>query len=352
MAKFMIAHLNHGQYGNVHILQSATCEAMHQKQFAHDPRLAGMGYGFIRSEQNGQTIAYHTGGSAYFNTMLALIPAENIGFFISYNTPVADLYQPLASFVDHFYPAPPTQTEEAPSGTAQRIAALSGSYVSSRVAYDSPQKLVSWQADTLAVGPGPNHTLQVGARTYAEIEPGLFRQVNGPRLLTYRTGEQGQVTQLFFGPFAYFKVPWVQTAGFQLSLAAGSLLILLAAAPAWLISWFVRRRRGGARSSRWAQAARWTAAGFGLFNTVLLAWFMIGLLGFVNSFVFPAAAMTTLTWLWWINVPVLLALGLFTLLAWKKREWSPAWRIHYTLVTLAAALFVVFLVNWDLLAGL
>jgi hypothetical protein len=79
------------------------------------------------------------------------------------------------------------------------------------------------------------------------------------------------VTQLFFGPFAYFKAPWVQTAGFQLILAAGSLLIVLTAAPAWLISWFVRRRRGGARSSHWAQAARWTAAGSGLFSAVLLA---------------------------------------------------------------------------------
>ncbi|RIK37373.1 MAG: hypothetical protein DCC55_24405, partial [Chloroflexi bacterium] len=352
MAKFMIAHLNGGAYGDGRILQSETAASMHQMHFVHDPRLNGIGYGFMVSEQNGQTIAWHTGGSAHFNTMLALVPAENIGFFLSYNTPVADLYQPLVSFVDHFYPAVPVETAEPPADTAQRIAALSGSYVSSRVAYDSPQKLATWLAESLTVRSGPDNTLLVGPRTYTEIEPGLFRQVDGPRLLTHRTDEQGRVAQLFFGQFAYFKVPAYQTAGSQLLMAAGSLLLLLTAGPIWLVDWFVRRRRGGVRPGRWAQWARWTAVGFGLFNAALLGWFVVSLLGFAESFVFPAAPTTMLTWLWWINIPAVLALLLFTVLAWREQGWGTLWRIHYTLVMLAAVLFVAFLVNWNLLAGI
>jgi CubicO group peptidase (beta-lactamase class C family)/pimeloyl-ACP methyl ester carboxylesterase len=352
MAKFMIAHLNGGAYGDGRILQSETADAMHQLQFAHDPRLNGVGYGFMVSEQNGQTIAWHTGGSAHFNTMLALIPAENIGFFLSYNTPVADLYQSLVSFVDHFYPAPPDEAVQPPDGTAQRIAALSGSYVSSRVAYGSPQKLATWQAESLAVRPGSDNTLLVGSRTYQEIEPGLFHQVDGPRRLTYRTDAHGQVTELFFGQFAYFKVPGYGAAGFQLLLASASLLILLVAGPLWLVDWLVRRRRGGVQPSRWAQWARWTAVGFGLFNTALLGWFVVLLLGFADSFVFPAATTTLLTWLWWINLPAVLALVFFTILAWREQGWGTLWRIHYTLVTLAAVLLMAFLMNWNLFAGL
>jgi CubicO group peptidase (beta-lactamase class C family)/pimeloyl-ACP methyl ester carboxylesterase len=352
MAKFMIAHLNGGAYGDGRVLQSETAAAMHQLQFAHDPRLNGMGYGFMVSKQNGQTIAWHTGGSAHFNTMLALIPAENVGFFLSYNTPVADLYQPLVSFVDHFYPAPPADVAPPPADTAQRIAALSGSYVSSRVAHNSPQKLATWLAESLTVRPGPGNTLIVGPRAYSEIEPGLFRQVDGPRLLTYRTDGQGRVTELFFGQFAYFKAPGYRAAGFQLLLAAGSLLILLTAGPLWLVDWFVRRRRGGLRPGWWAQWARWTAVGFGLFNAALLGWFIVSLLGFTETFVFPAATTALLTWLWWLNIPAVLALLLFTVLAWREQGWGTLWRVHYTLVTLAALLFVVFLVNWNLLAGL
>jgi len=349
MAKFMIMHLNHCQVGDAHILQEASCAVMHQRQFAYDPRVNGMGYGFMVSEQNGKSIAWHTGGSAYFNTMLALIPDENVGFFISYNTPVAELYQSLINFVDHFYPAPVTATVAPPIDSAQRIAALRGNYVSTRVAHQSPQKLVTWQSEALTVKPGANNTLQVGSRTYTEIEPGLFHQVDGPRALIYRTDPQGQVTQIFWGSFAYFKIPWYQTVSFQLLLAGSALLIMLTAALAWPVEWLVRRRRGGKRPGRWAAAARWTAVGLALLNSGLLVWFLALLLGFGDTFVFPMATIMTITRLWWINLPGIVALLIFTILAWKDHYWGTARRIHYTLVTLAAVTFLWFLLNWNLL---
>lgn len=349
MAKFMIAHLNHGQVGAARILQDATCDLMHQKHFAHDPWVNGVGYGFMVSQQNGQTITWHTGGSAHFNTMLALIPAENVGFFVSYNTPIADLYQPLVSFVNTFYPAPATTAIQPPSDTAVRIAALSGNYVSSRVAHSSPQKLAGWFSEALVVTPGANNTLQVGARTYAEVEPGLFRQVDGTRQLTYRTNEQGDVTQLFFGQFAYFKVPWYQTATNQLLMAAVALLMMLTAGIAWAVDWLRRRRRGVVTAGRWATVARWAVVALGLLNSGLLAWFVVALLGFADTFVFPTQTVTLLTWLWAINIPALLFILLFTIRAWFNHDWRPAWRIHYTLAALAGVLFLGFLINWHLL---
>lgn len=349
-AKFMIAHLNHGQYGSRRILQAETCEIMHEKQFAHDPRVNGNGYGFMVSRQNGQTIAWHSGGSAHFNTMLALIPDQNVGFFISYNAPIADLYQPLVSFVDHFYPLTASESIQPPTDTGVRIAALSGSYVSSRVAHTSAQKLAGWMTETLAVRPGPANTLLVGPRRYIEVEPGFFREINGPRTLTYRADEQGRVTQLFFGQFAYFKVPWYQTAGSQLLMAAVSLAVALTAALAWAVDWLIRRRRGGVGAGRWPTVARWTAVGLGVFNTALLAWFFTALLGFADSFIFPAALLTALTWLWWLNIPAVIVLLAFIVLAWRTHAWRLAWRVHYTLVTLAAGVLVVFLMNWNLLA--
>lgn len=352
MAKFMLTQLNQCQSGAARILQEATCAAMQQMQFAHDPHVNGVGYGFMVSVQNGKTLVWHTGGSAHFNTMLALIPAEHVGFFISYNTPVADIYQPLVSFVDHFYPAPPTPTVTAPADSAQRIAALSGAYVSSRVAYQSAQKWPTWYAEGLTVRPGANNTLQVGARTYTETEPGVFQQIDGPRVLTYRTDAQGQVTQLFWGQFAYFKIPWYQAAGLQLLVAAGALLVLLTAALAWLMDGVVRRWRHRARTSRWTPAVRWTAVVLGLGNSGLLAWFLIAMLGYADTYVFPTATITLLTQLWWVNVPAVLALLLFSSMAWQQHDWSLAWRLHYTLVTVASVVFLAFLLNWHLLAGL
>jgi CubicO group peptidase (beta-lactamase class C family) len=351
MANFMLAHLNGGQLGAARILAEATSAAMQQRQFAHDPHVNGMGYGFMWSMQNGKEILWHTGGSAYFNTMMALIPEEEVGFFVSYNTPVGDLYQPLAGFVDHFYPAAAAESVEPPAETAQQIAALQGRYVSSRVAHQSSQKLVTWQAEALTVQPGPHQTLQVGTRIYRATAPGVFQQVDGPRTLTYRTDEQGEISQIFWMQFAYFKVPWYQTALSQLLFAGGALLIMLSGVVAWPVAWLVRRRRGQTAVA-WSSWARWTAAGTALFNLLLLGWFLGTLLGFAESFVYPTATVDRLTWLWWLNIPVLLLLFVFTGLAWRRRVWPVGWRVHYTLVTAAALLFVLFLANWHLLSGL
>lgn len=352
MAKFMLAQLNHCQAGQARLLQKTTCTAMQRMQFAHDPHVNGVGYGFMISVQNGKTLVWHTGGSAHFNTMLALIPEERVGFFISYNTPVVDVYQPLVRFVDHFYPAAPTPTVSAPVDSAQRIAALSGAYVSSRVAHQSVQKWPTWYAEGLTVQPGVNNTLQVGARTYTETEPGIFHQIDGPRVLTYRTNAQGEVTQLFWGQFTYFKIPWVQAAGFQILVAVGALLVLWTAALAWLVDGLVGWWRKRERSSSWAAVARWAVVGLGLYNSLLLSWFLVALLGYADTYVFPTATMRLLTQLWWLNGPAVAALLGFTLLAWRQPDWRLAWRIHYTVVTGASLVFLAFLLNWHLLAGL
>lgn len=350
MANFMLAYLNGGQFGAGRILEEATVAAMLQKQFAHDPHVYGMGYGFMWSTQNGKELLWHTGGSAYFNTMMALIPEEQVGFFISYNTPIGDLYQPLLSFVDHFYPPASAEAVAPPAPAAQEMAALQGNYVSSRVAHTSNQKFVTWQAEALTVQPGANDTVLVGTRTYRATEPGLLQQVDGPRTLTYRTDEQGQVTQLYWGQFAYVKVPWVQTPGAQALFAGGALLLMLTGVVAWPIAWFVHRRRGQSVAA-WTRWARWVAAGIGILNLVLFGWFIGALLGFAESFVYPTATVNLLTWLWWVNVPALLALLVFTVLVWRRRVWGPVGRVHYALVTVANLLFVAFLANWHLLAG-
>ncbi len=80
MAHFMIAHLNGGRYSSARILDEASVEAMHSLQFVHDPWLMGMGYGFMVSEENGHSVSWHTGGSAHFSSLLALIPDEDVGF--------------------------------------------------------------------------------------------------------------------------------------------------------------------------------------------------------------------------------------------------------------------------------
>ena len=63
----------------------------------------------------------------------------------------------------------------------------------------------------------------------------------------------------------------------------------------------------------------------------------------------PTAAVSTITRLWLLSVPLTLGVVVLDVLAWKDRYWGVARRVHYSLVALAAVLFVSFLSHWNLI---
>ena len=104
------------------------------------------------------------GESARFVTALALLPESDVGLLVSYNTPPADGTSILFRFLDVFYPIErvPPQPATVP-GWAARADAVPGTYISSRVAHTSPQKLITWLG-TLPVRATGEGELAVGAR--------------------------------------------------------------------------------------------------------------------------------------------------------------------------------------------
>ena len=108
MASFMIAHLNGGQLpgGAGKILETATAKQMQTSLWSPDVRLKGFAYGFMEVVLNGQRILYHGGDIDPFHGLLVLIPDQNLGFFVAYNTDTsAGLWAAdLVSFVEHYFP--------------------------------------------------------------------------------------------------------------------------------------------------------------------------------------------------------------------------------------------------------
>jgi CubicO group peptidase (beta-lactamase class C family) len=85
MAKFMIAHLQDGQYKDTRILQASTAQEMHRRHYTQDPRGSGMAYGFMEIPINGQITIGHGGGRTVYFTGFVLLPKHNVGLFVSYN---------------------------------------------------------------------------------------------------------------------------------------------------------------------------------------------------------------------------------------------------------------------------
>ena len=106
MAKFMIAHLQNGRYGDAQILKEETAIQMHSQLYTPDPRMAGMAHGFFENFINGQRVISHGGDTLLFHSGLFLIPDQNLGIFISTNaTGGAGVGDAVAlAFADRYFP--------------------------------------------------------------------------------------------------------------------------------------------------------------------------------------------------------------------------------------------------------
>jgi hypothetical protein len=349
MGRFMIAHLENGAYGDARILREDTARLMHAQQFTHDPRLAGLAYGFIVSHENDQNIVWHDGGTPRFVSHLVLLPEHRTGFFVVYNTPPADSRAAGTAFLDRYFPAGPPPAPLPSTDGGAHLGALAGTYVPARLNHTSAQKLVDW-IKAVDVAVDGNGTLLLAGQPYAEIEPGLFQQVGGERRLAVDRDARGQIVRLYWGPIAYLRIPSYQAPLPQLAILASSLVLLLSGLLAWPLHALVRWRR---RSPSWpvgARRARWAAAVLGAVSVALVAWYLLLMLGFADSYVFPTDRVVTLTRLFWLVPLGAAGVAVLAVVAWRRRYWNGAWRVHYSLVAAAGLVLVGWLGFFNLLA--
>src|SRR5207302_8866095 len=135
MTRFIIAHLQDGQFNGARILKPETSELMHSRQFSAHPAMTAMALGFYEESRNGHRIIGHAGDTVYFHSDLHLIPDAGVGFFVSYNSAGkgedSDRTALWEKFLDRYFPYRPSV--EAPvASAAQDARTVSGLYMSSR----------------------------------------------------------------------------------------------------------------------------------------------------------------------------------------------------------------------------
>ena len=131
------------------------------------------------------------------------------------------------------------------------------------------------------------------------------------------------------------------------------MLVFLSAFFIWLIRPLIRRLRGKNLQIERLPSRAWLLAGVvGTLNLV----FIIGLplsLWFYGAWKLaygvPAFAIAFLS-LPLIATVLTLGLAVFTVLGWTNKYWSVMARAHYSLITLAALVFIPFLLYWNLLS--
>jgi hypothetical protein len=182
-----------------------------------------------------------------------------------------------------------------------------------------------------------------------EVEPLVFKTVDGWKTVIFRADEQGKITHLFLdNENAFERVAWYEAPYFSRAMLAIG-LIGLSSALATGVAGIVLRRHPGSHHGRGPRLARqWAIAASGaalLLVAALLRFIQTGGLNYGATL--EAWLLLGLAWLaalLLVGVPILAVVG------WHRSYWGKAWRLHYTLVALAAVEFVWVLAHWNLLS--
>jgi CubicO group peptidase (beta-lactamase class C family) len=367
VARFMIAHLPQDPtaaagISGPRILKESTLQQMHTTLYTQDPRLLGTAYGFFDFSDNGQRTIGHNGEAEPDNSMLFLVPDQNLGVFVSYNSmggeePASQHLGFQRAFFDHYYPAPAVEPLQPPADFAERAGRFVGTYRLTRSAYTTFEKFMGFfGANTVKVSDAGDGTLLLhtpwGDWRFVEVQPLYFRQVDANLGIAFREDDRGRISHLFADVtpmYAFEKLNWYETPAFNMALLGLCVLLFLSMIPVAAIR-AIRDRRLSAAPKPALRGAR------------VAYWIMLGIC--VLNLLFVAGM-----WLWGNPKPVygvsmifqiVLGLGVlaavltagalvYGVLAWKNSYWGPVTRAYYTLVAVAAVGFVWFLNYWNLL---
>ncbi|HLO14052.1 MAG TPA: serine hydrolase domain-containing protein [Anaerolineales bacterium] len=354
MAQFMIAHLQDGQYGDTRILQKTTAQQMHQRQFANDPRLNGFALGFFDLNQNQQHILEHGGGMPTFHTLMALLPEQNIGVFISYNSAegILAVGETFQAFLDHYYPIDNASKPEPLLGFTERATKFTGQYRTTRFIYTKIGRI----AHLGGLGFGrvivnPDGTLSLDfdvprgqfTGNYIEVAPLLFQEINGPEKLIFKEDSKGNITHLFINSIphqAFEKIAWYETAWFSQRILFVCLAMFLSVVVAFVGSLVWTRRN--------PDLFRSVAFGTSILAIVLVFGFLSMLSGYWPADTAPSITRILLGLA--LSMPILTGvLVILAVRAWLRGHSGLVARIHYSLVAIALIVFIWFLRTWNLL---
>lgn len=359
-ARFMLAHLNDGQLGSGRVLKAETARQMREPLYRPSEKTSAMCYGFMEQQRNGVRIVGHGGDTLWFHSLLELIPDKKVGFFVSFNTEssVGAREVVFDAFLKRYFPGPEIPHIAANKDSHERIERVVGEYGGTRYSHSTVTKAASLM-DSYRIKQNGDDTITLSSgdssRRYVEIEPYVFRELDGPGRLVFKEDDNGRVTYLLFanGPAAAaVRREWYETSISHAGLLGGCLAVFLSALVFWPVIAF---------SVRGLQSSYILRTHFsGLLSC--LAWLLSGIaIAFLCTAAFALQEPTDIVF----GLPLLLkrvllapqfvaglsavtALG--CLIAWINGYWRFTGRLHYTLVALAGIGFTWLLYYWNLLA--
>ncbi len=365
ITNFMIMHLQNGVFRDATILQEETVTQMHGQLFTQHPKLPGWCHGFYEGEINGRRVIQHEGDMNNYLSLLALIPEENIGLFISINGGKGIISKfreiVLNRFMDHYYPSEKKEKYTDELFMMNDINRFRGTYRLNRYSRLSFEKILGAVLES-RIKVNPDHSLTVYFPSVLNEPPShwirvdtlLFRNKTDGTYMAFYENTDGSITYVNYGvevPANHEKIPWIHSGIFNLFLIAIILIFFISVIPGWQIVWLVRKiRKRRKERGIWEKRIRSTAilvSGLNLLFIIVLMIALITAFGQLtsdNPVVFVIVFMIPL-------IAALLTIVLITFLihVWKHKLWKLSGRIYFTGVVIAATAYIWVLNYWNFL---
>ena len=231
-----------------------------EERLGNRAKAGEMGLGYFDLSRHGRRVVGHGGDIVGWHSQFELYPEENTGIFISYNGDGNDsdssnnLREDLAQgFADRYFPGDVVKASGS-KNSADRARQVAGSYVPSRVPWAS--FAAAWvptlfPATIEQTGDGG---LKDGKTQYVEVEPWVWRQVDGRSAFAAQV-EDGKVVSLSQGP-ALTLIPMTPVQQMLAPVFGICLVLLLVVTVAWPIG-ALRRRRALARGREVGVPVSW-----------------------------------------------------------------------------------------------
>nr|WP_298718519.1 serine hydrolase domain-containing protein [uncultured Steroidobacter sp.] len=276
IARFMLAHLNQGRFGEAEILRADTARLMHGTPLTILPRVDRMLLGFWEANYKGRRVIAHGGDTQWFHSDLRLYIDDGVGMFVACNSMGKGMVaidmriELFEKFADRYLPVPDWSAGRGVDEQTAREHAqlLAGSYVSSRRSESSFMSLLNLvgSIDVIAYDDGTIGVSMVRngsgtPRRWREVEPFVWQLEGSSRLLSAEVRD-GAVARFSFdevSPFMVFERPSISRGSWLLPAFLAALVAMLMTALAWPVSAIARRRYGitDTRSAADLVAHRW-----------------------------------------------------------------------------------------------
>lgn len=363
MENFMIAHLNNGEFQGKRILNEKTSIMMKEKQFSNDSRLAGMGYGFIRSNRNGQEILKHEGAlPSGSTTTLFLMPKEGLGIYIATNSLNPLPFNFEEEFLDSFYPSKNNNFNEIKPNSSKDFSKYEGTYRS----YDGIAKsnimkigMLFDPSMDIKIKDNKDGTLTLKTYTHAKEEitttivekkDGLFARKDGKGEIAFKTNDNGKVTYAFndVSHDSFEKISFFQGRVFNIvifAIAMGMFIINIIRT----IFLFIKRKFRQAESNS-IKLIRTVNLVIDVLNVVGIIGAIIAAVGMIsiNDFTF---AYLLYTFLGFLTVSTVLSIfGLINLIyIYIKKRVEKSEKIYFIMLTITNFIFIWFIYYFNFL---